>query len=383
MKTHLPAGVANLLQHREGLHISLVLPTDPVNPAGPENHLRYRNLIRAAEQRAQTDGLDAAAVEQVLKPAYDLLDNAPFWQHLGRGLAVYVAPNFQHTYRLPYPAAEQLLVGAEFLITPLVPLIADDEEFFVLALSRGAVRLLSGTCNGISEVDLPAAVPTSLAVSLGGKVYEPEQRYVAGPSSARGRPGAIFYGQGGGTEPVVQLQHYCEQIDHGLGDIAGMAGTPLILAGEEEILAMYRQVTTYPHVLEAEIVGNPDHLSAAALHERAWPLIEAQLRHEREEVLDRYRRLLGTGLASADHAEIAAAAQQGRIDTLLVCQDEAYWGAYDPATGRLISHATRLPGDEDVANLAVIGALRHSGAALVVPRDQLPGDLPFAAIFRY
>jgi hypothetical protein len=384
MRLHLPAGVASLLEGGEGLRISLILPTDPVDPAGPQNRLRYRNLIRAAEQQAQADGFETGAIARALKPAYDLLDNLPFWQHLGRGLAIYTAEGFLRTYRLPYPVADRLLVGAEFLITPLVPLIAEDRAFYVLALSRGAVRLLHGTREDMDEVPLPATVPTDLAAALGVDVYETEHRYVAGASAARGRPGAIFYGQGsGGTEVMVRLQHYCEQVDRGLHDIGGMADAPLVLAGDEEILAMYRQVTSHPHVLPSGVVTDPDRLSAAALHERAWPIIEAQLRREGEQILDRYHRLLGTGLASADPAEVVPAAHRGRIDTLLLAPEEACAGTFTAETGVLDLHETAVPGDVDMANRATIQTLGHGGMVHAVARMALPGPVPFAAIFRY
>lgn len=384
MRQHLPAGVAGLLMEDEALRASILLPTDPAEPTRRGDRTRYRDLLRAIEQQAAADGFDAKVVARVLRPAYDLLEDPPFWAHPGHGLAVYSAPQHLATFRLPYPVAERAALGVHALITPLVPLIAEDRAFFILALSRGAVRLLRGARDGVDEVALPAAVPPDLDALLAGDVYETEHRYVAGPPGARGRPGAIFYGQGdAGTARIAQDRAYCDRIDRGLRDVAGFGEAPLVLAGDEALLATYRQVTTHPQVLAADLAGNPEHLGAADLHARAWPLVAAQLRAERERASDRFRALLGTGLASDEPAEILRAAHGGRIDTLLLRPDEAIWGTFDPATGGLRAHAARQPGDEDLVNLATVQTLRHEGLVQALDRARIPGQGPLAAIFRY
>lgn len=384
MKQRLPAGMADLLDDGAAPRISITLPTHPNEPTHQQDRTRYRNLIGAAEQQALANGYDKQLLAQALEPAYDLLENMPFWPHLNRGLAVYVEPHRQRTYRLPYPVAERGTVGTQFLITPLVHLLEEVQEFFILALSRGKVRLLRGTGEGLEEIPLPISVPTSLAAMLRDDEYETEHRYVAGISSARGRPGAIFYSHGsGGPELGVSLHRYCSLIDQGVRDIPGIEEAPLVLAGGEEILASYRQATSLPRVLAAANVGNPDFLSDAALHQHAWPLVEANLRQEQQRSLERYQALLGTGLASADPAEIVRAADTGRVDTLLLGAGKALWGTYNATAGTVLTRESRLPGDEDIANLAAVQTLRNGGTVRDVAHAQLLETVPFAAIFRY
>jgi len=110
------------------------------------------------------------------------------------------------------------------------------------------------------------------------------------------------------------------------------------------------------------------------------PLLSAEL----EEVLERASARLGT--AEPDVAikleEILAAGHEGRVDALVVAEDETLWGHY--AHGKsLTAHGVRAPHDEDLLNCAALLTLRHGGRAFAAPRAQLPRTVPAVALLRF
>jgi hypothetical protein len=63
---------------------------------------------------------------------------------------------------------ELAVVDDRFQVTPLLPLLAGDGHFFVLALSQNQIRLLEGTRDRVEEVDLPG-VPLGVRDALQGE----------------------------------------------------------------------------------------------------------------------------------------------------------------------------------------------------------------------
>ena len=350
--------------------ISVTLTADPTTPQGP---LLYRNLLRDAERQASELGSDVETLAPMLKQAYKLASDQAFWDQPGGGVVVYAAPEFQRAYRLPYPIAERATIGRDFLITPLVPLLGVDQPCYILALSLGAVRLLRYEHAALSEVPLPAGVPTSLDEALKNDEYERERRVTPGRTGATGRQGAIYFSHGvGSDERTGEIHRYCHQIDRGLRETLTPPGAPLILAGVDEITATYREVADYPHILAQGISGNADHLGLAALYERARPVLATLERQRGDATVARYHELAGTGRTSVDPFTIGHASHIGRVDTLLIAPVLTAAGPHNAITD-----------DETAANRATIDTLLHGGTAVQVEPGALPDGASLAVILRY
>src|SRR5207253_140763 len=82
----------------------------------------WKILVGEAEKRLATaEGRHTSGAKDLLRPAWELLDDAPFWQNVNEGLAVFLSPEQSHQYRLPVPFEEQVIVGNRFHIKPLLP----------------------------------------------------------------------------------------------------------------------------------------------------------------------------------------------------------------------------------------------------------------------
>jgi len=87
--------------------------------------------------------------------------------------------------------------------------------------------------------------------------------------------------------------------------------------------------------------------------------------------------------AAAELGDVILAAHDGRVDTLLVCDDRQYWGHFDAQQRQLDMHDSPAAEDEELLNLAMVMTLEQSGTVHVVTQDRLPDHKPAVAILRY
>lgn len=363
--------------------VSIFMPTHRAGRETQQDPLRLKNLLDEAEGRLTSGGLRPPKVRELLGPVQALLTDDWFWQHQGDGLAVFVAPGLFRSYRLPFAFEELLVVANRFHLKPLLPLLSGDGRFYILALSQKAVRLLQGSRYRISEVELKD-VPESLAEALRYDGLEKTLQVHTGTPGGAGERAAIFHGHSAGAdEKNESLQRYFRQIVPGIESLLNEGGGPLVMAGVDYLWPIYREVNTYPHLLEEGVTGNPETLSAEDLHQRAWAIVGPYFLKARQEAVARYKQRAETEQASQDLREIVPAAHYGRVETLFVAVGRQQWGVFEPDTNTVHLHSEANPDNEDLLDTAAIQTLLKGGAVYAVEPANMPDDAPIAAIFRY
>ena len=266
--------LVGLAGERQGPCVTIYQPADPPGREALEGPIRYKNLLDRAEDALVDGGMKRPEAHTLLLGAWALHGDGEFHHAPGLGLAMFAAPGFFEHHRLPLDFVETVVVGERFHLAPLLPMLTGDGRFFVLALSQGRVRLFEGDRQEVREVELDASTPKSLAE---WKKYDEEVKSLQfhtrtdNPASAGERAG-IFYGSGSGGEKDNKddILQWFKQLEDSVE--AKMRGerAPLVLAGVEYLLPLYRQASGYPHILDEAITGNQETTSPADLHARAW-----------------------------------------------------------------------------------------------------------------
>ena len=358
---------------RAGGGVSVFLPTHRVSTQSGQDRIRLRNLLDEAGEQLVAGGLPPAAAGEILKPGRALLPDGLFWSYQSDGLALFLAPGWSRIFRLPLELPELVVVAGRFHVNPLLPLLAGDHRFYVLALSQNKVRLLEGSRQSMAEVDLEG-VPENLADVLRNDDLEKELLLHVAGGSRGGRAPAVFHGHGAGDEvDKVLLERFLRAVDDGLREILRGEHAPLVLASVEYEQAMFRALTRYRSVLEEGIPGNPEALSPAELHRSAQDIVEPVFTGYRQQAAGRYREASRRGNgAAAGITQALRAALDGRVDTLFV-----------PAEQQNPEQQDADPQDADLLGRAVVQTLLTSGTVYVVPPGEVPGPGPVAAILRY
>ena len=363
--------------------ISIFMPTFRTGAEVQQNPIRLKNLLQKAEELLVNSGVRAPEARGLLSPAMALLGDAMFWRQVGDGLAVFLAADVLLSYRLPIAFEEQLVLNDRFHIKPLLSLFSDDGRFYVLAISQNEVRLLEGTRYTVSEVDLEG-VPESLAAVLKYDVYGKSLQAHSGAAQRGGQSGTTMFGYTSFKDVAKnEILRYFQQIDRGLHDLLRDERTPLVLAGVDYLLPIYKEASTYHYLMTEGVEGNPDLANAQTLHRQAWAIVEPHFREGEEEALAQYNALVGTGRTSADPREIVPAASGGRVDFLIVPSGAEVWGSFDSNANAVELHQQPQPGDQDLSDLAAVQTILNRGTVYTLESERMPAGIPMAAKFRY
>ena len=376
-----------LLESRPGWHVSLFMPMMHRGAETQQNSIRCKTLLRQAEEQLLANGMRPQEVQELVQPVQQLLGNQVFWQRQRHGLAIFLGPRIFRLYSVPLPLDELVVVAPRFHSKPLLPLLSGDGHFFVLALSQKEIRLLRGTRYSIDEVELPD-VPQGVAEALRYDDIEKKGHHYPG---SQGRPAggvAPLAGHGVGIddathEPNDSILRYFQQVDTALRVHLRNEHAPLVLAGVEYLLPIFRRANTYPSLLEDGVTGNPEGLRAEQLQERAWPLVQPHFQRAQQAAADQYRQLVGTGRATQDISTIVTAAYDGRIATLFVAITVQQWGVFCGETREVEVHQEAAAGDEDLLDVAAAYTLLRRGTVYAVAPEYMPDTAPAAAILRW
>ncbi len=371
-----------LAETENGWHVSLFMPTYTVGADTAQNPIRCHNLLREAENRLQALGMRAVEVRELLSPAQRLLKDTTFWQSQADGLAIYLAYEQFRVYCVPITLDERVVIGRRFAVTPLLPLLHNAVHYFVLALDQRGAQMYRCTPYTCQVVELPGA-PNGLGETLRFNVIERQEHSYA-VSTGSGHGTGVHYGVGSRShETRTQLEHYCRAIDRAVQAHLSDEQAPLVLAGVDSLLSIYREVSAYPHLVAGSITSAAKASQPADIHAQSWPLVEPVFLRACDMAMARYERLLGAGLAAQDVGDIVPAAALGRVDTLFLARGGEQWGRYEPVLQQVTRHESRDSDDIDLIEMAAVQTLLHDGALYVLPPDRLPGGAPLAAIYRY
>jgi hypothetical protein len=367
--------------------VSIYLPFTSEPDQQDQNRVRLKNLVAKAQtQLVEEHGWRPPEAEAFMKPAQRLTANGRFQAKPGTGgVAIYLTAGDQISYDLPISFQERVVVGERFYLKPLLPLLARNGRFYILALSLGQVQLLESTQYGVQEVPLGDDVPNSLDEAM--QWDDPEQRlqwHSATDSDAR-RP-AAFHGHGvtGQETKKENILRYFQQVDAALKSVLRDEEIPLILAAVDYLLPLYREANSYGLLLDETLNTDPQSLSVQELHKRAWKeILSPYFAQNQAAAAARFNDLAGTDRASADLADLVRAAHDGQIDVLFAAKDQEQWGAFDEAKRRVAVYDSAESGGEELIDLTAVQTLLHGGTVYVMAQEEVPRQQTVAAIFRY
>jgi hypothetical protein len=383
------AELEHLMRREKQWCVSIYMSTHRTGREAQQDPIRLRNLLGEAEKRLSDQGVGTRDVQQMLEPASKLLQDSNFWQHQSDGLAIFLSSNRVRRYRLPLNFAELMVVTDHFHISPLLPLFTGDGQFYILALSQNEVRLLLGTRYSVSEVDI-GQVGGSLAEAIPSVNHQMSlQLHTSGSTGGMSGSGSVtFHGQGGGSDESAkndELLRYFRLVSDGLTEFLQGDRVPLVLAGVEYLLPIYKEANTYPNLIDTVIKGNPDLLRMDELHRSAWDIIRPFFQAAQEEAFARYQQLSGQASERvADTLEkIVPATFHGRVETLFVAAGVQQWGVFNPVTNEIEIHDPIESGDEPLLDLAAVQTYLKGGIVYAVGPEKVPGGTSAAAVLRY
>ena len=370
-KVERPACVTFLIPNAGGEQASLAHSIPSINA-----------LFRQAEELLGHRGFEENATKALLAPIEKVLIDPDCWGGTERSVVVFAADEMCRWFVAPLMLRSRVLIGNHFYLRPLLPSLVRQRQYHILAMSENIVRLFScrnEQCVEIHSEDLPG----SLKEALSSKDFSSSLQ--AHSSGAGSQHRLTYHGHATAVEEVHKNRvTYCRYLDAAIKPLIGTSELPLVLACVKEFVPAFREVSTYSNLLPQAIIGNPDRLTPAFLHEAAQTIVDSKTKEEMQNAVAQYTNLQSSGLASCDAEAVLQYALDGLVRTAFVAEDAEMWGSLERSDGKLkIAVSSESPQHEEMLNLIAIQTVTHGGLVYALPLASMPDEKPAAAILRY
>ena len=273
----------------------------------------------------QAAGTDKRSIWPIEAALAEIEGDDEFWAHQANSLAIFVTPDSLRTFRLPSQLESSVHVSDRFHIKPLLRAVTFGQDAYVLAIGKGAVRLVEVSADLPPHTVSVPKLPKDMADAIHRRSH-----------IERNRPGQ----SGEATSENALLTRYARVVDEALRPVLSGHERPLIVAADrtdEFDLPLGQQLCPYrrgkprrfrrPHARP-----RPRRRSAR----RARPLHAARI----ADLAKLFSERENQGRTTTDIAAAARAATFGAIDTLIVDIDAVIPGTVEDETGAVSFAAT-------------------------------------------
>ena len=115
--------------------ISLFMPTHRFGRGIEADRLGWKNLVDGVEA-ALVERLRRPDLESLLAPARELQEDGMAWQHMSDGLAMFLRPGWERTFRVPAPMPALATVGDHLVLGPMLRQSETRETALPASVSR-------------------------------------------------------------------------------------------------------------------------------------------------------------------------------------------------------------------------------------------------------
>ena len=357
----------------------LQLSTASPNQSAKANALEWKETLRALEPKIQQNNVARELFESI----WDWDGILQGQQPQGRSIAVWRSPDVFRITWIEEPVKSRAELGPHFYIRPLLPELTRDKTFYILALSQKNVRLLRCTPRTSEEIPFPPHTATSYDAYMNTAKpdHMSDNRATPGPGAGSSK-GVMFTTSSEREDKDEYLAHFFRQIDRGAEEVLRGKTEPVVLAGVEYELALYRSLNSSLRLAQECVQGAPNSLKSGEMHARALDALLRCYEKKIDEALAQYNHRVGAG-ASNRLKDVVTAAHDGRVLTLLVSDSLESTGVFDESTHTVKGRQTGSAEDEDLINDAAVQTILHAGQVFVVSNGKMPNGAPLAATFRF
>jgi hypothetical protein len=300
------------------------------------------SILRVSRRHPSPDAL--------LAPARTLLAGNVSRLSKPVGIGIFISPTTQAFVCLPAAPRERVVVADSFHLKPVMKALASGVgSFAILALSlRGAHFFESDA----GSVHLTHTLPLDRRA----------REHLDAAEVVR--------------DSRTLLRQYLRRIDRAVRGWIGRGRRPLILAGPAYLRALYREVNTYPYLInDGFALDAMIHIDA--LYARALRVLSTTIERSITQDLAALRDVTDDPNVTFDVKTASKWVALGLVDKMFVADDATIRGSFDGTTGEIILH--EVAGSDCVLDDLAEEVLRKGGRVVCVPQSGLPKRALLAA----
>jgi hypothetical protein len=364
--------------------LSLYMPSNRKYPENLQDNIIFKNLVQQMEESLMQK-YSVVKVRKHLEPFEALADDKNIWNHTYDGLAVFSATGLFKVVGVHNQFKELAIVADSFHTKPLRQYLQSLVHFHVLGLTLRDIRLFEGNRYSLTEVELTANTPKTITEALGDELtdkYSTVENYggIGGDSTP------MHHGHGGRKEETEKdAERFFRMVAGAIYEqYTKPSGWPLILAALTEHHNLFQKVNKNPFLLTNGIAINPSSVSPDQLANMAWEIMEPENNLKIDSLVARFGQARANGRGSNDYKEVAVAAVEGRVDTLIVEADRIIpVRITNLETGNTQKKDLTNPKIDDLLDDMGELVIKMGGHVMVLSTDKMPSETGLAAIFRY
>lgn len=365
--------------------ISIFIPT---HRAGEkvlqrEDALMLKNQLKEVKNKLAKKGLQVDVITAMVAPVQQLIDDSSFWREQSDGLAIFIAGGFTKIYTLPVYFKEFNYISNSFYLKPLMPMFAGDGDFYLLMLERSNVKLYACTRHSFTEIKIDDLIPETKQDRVG---YDYEQKNLQFRTGQAGTGQAIFHGQEAATgKRKNEIKKYLRAINDGLAPLLREENRPMLIAAQRPLFDIYKEVNSYPHLMEDNLTVDFSNTTIFDAHELAWGRMAPVFDQKRKDKIALFLEEQGTGKTAIGIDKIIPAAFNGKVDTLF-CENKAdIFGNYkEESNAIIVTPSEESDNTISLMNVAVVKTFLNGGDVYLLDKEEMPNpNSRINALYRY
>ncbi len=374
-----------LSQKEAQIYVSIYTPTERQSTDGYQaSRIHFKNALSEAQSKLMSDfGLTEQEAETFLADGTRVLDDLEFWKHSSDMLAFFAYDGEGTFLKLPLEVeAPRCEVSVRPYLLPLIPELNDDGHFYLLVLNLKEAQLFEVTRSTIQQVTLSDNVATSYIEETEDADHQKALQHRSG----FGQAGAMFHGQGSGSDEdrKVEILQYYHRLSASIDPLLNQNPLPLLLAGVEYLIPLYREASKYPHLVESYLTGSYTEDDMLTLSAEAWELMEPYFLQEQKARKEEYGLFMSRAQGDSDTESVLLTALSGGVDTLFIQNGQEVWGTYDAENFRIRIDEAPNADNYSLLNEAAKKTKEFGGKVYLLDSESMPAaGAVVAGIFRY
>jgi hypothetical protein len=340
-----------LFQSQQGLHLSIYL----VNRGDPQD---VNSQLRRALNNAR-DFLEPVqseeALDEFLKPVRNLLADGKILREIKGHIGIFRNEDSFRLISIPIELDYLCTVASSFHIKPLLRWLQMDREFLLLGLEPGVFHLYQGSQHSLRRLELRRRASSDSASEAGGPQLSRRHREL--------------------------MQELSDELNDWLTHIPADVRPRLYVVGEATLCAAAIRRLRAGRIVRLMNYSSFHQAKLADICQDIRRAQKKEARQELERAFIEYRCAAALNLTTSNMDQIAQAAFQGQVRTLIIADGMHIFGRLDPGTGRLTLHPRDMDHeDDDVLDDLAQTVMAFGGNVMVASRHQLPQGRPALAI---